>query len=118
MRNSGSGGTYSNFRRHAATRLYQKTYPDSTTVNYSYDLASRLTQVQDPTGTYAFTYDNMNRLTLAGANYLVDTQNPTGYAQVVDELVGGTVTRSYSYGLERISESQSLTAPPVYSPRP
>jgi len=43
-------------------------------------------------------------------NYLVDTQNPTGYAQVADELVGGTVTRSYSYGLERISESQTLNS--------
>jgi RHS repeat-associated protein len=42
-------------------------------------------------------------------NYLVDTQNPTGYAQVVDELQSGTVARTYSYGLERISETQSLT---------
>jgi RHS repeat-associated protein len=41
-------------------------------------------------------------------NYLVDTQNPTSYAQVVDELSTGTVTRTYSYGLERISESQTL----------
>jgi len=39
-------------------------------------------------------------------NYLVDTQNPTGYAQVVDELQNGTVTRTYSYGLERINENQ------------
>ena len=30
--------------------------------------------------------------------YLVDTNNPTGYAQVVDELQNGAVTRSYSYG--------------------
>jgi RHS repeat-associated protein len=43
-------------------------------------------------------------------NYLVDTQNPTGYAQVVDELQSGTVTRTYSYGLERISESQTLNS--------
>src|SRR5258708_5239903 len=41
-------------------------------------------------------------------NYLVDTLNPTGYAQVVDELQSGAVTRSYSYGLERISEMQSV----------
>jgi hypothetical protein len=43
-------------------------------------------------------------------NYLVDTQNPTGYAQVVDELQSGTVMRTYSYGLERISESQTLNS--------
>lgn len=43
-------------------------------------------------------------------NYLVDTVNPTGYAQVVDELVSGTVARTYSYGLERISETQSINS--------
>jgi hypothetical protein len=50
--------------------------------------------------------------TVAGGTttYLVDTQNPTGYAQVVDEPVGGTVTRTYGYGLERISESQILSS--------
>src|SRR5437016_7318239 len=39
-------------------------------------------------------------------NYLVDTNNPTGYAQVVDELQNNSVTRTYSYGLERIYERQ------------
>ena len=39
-------------------RLTQKSYPDTTTVNYTYDLDSRLTQVTDPTGTYQFTFDN------------------------------------------------------------
>ena len=43
-------------------------------------------------------------------NYLVDTVNPTGCAQVVDELQSGTVTRSYSYGAERISENQTLNS--------
>ncbi|MGO9405344.1 MAG: RHS repeat-associated core domain-containing protein [Terriglobales bacterium] len=41
-------------------------------------------------------------------SYLVDTANPTGYAQAVDELQSGTVTRTYSYGLERINENQAL----------
>jgi RHS repeat-associated protein len=43
-------------------------------------------------------------------NYLVDTVNPTGYAQVVDELQSGAVARTYSYGLERISEGQTLNS--------
>jgi RHS repeat-associated protein len=43
-------------------------------------------------------------------NYLVDTLNPTGYAQVVDELVSGAVTRTYAYGLERISENQIISS--------
>jgi RHS repeat-associated protein len=40
--------------------------------------------------------------------YLVDTMNPTGYAQVVDELVNGSVSRTYAYGLQRISENQLI----------
>lgn len=50
--------------------------------------------------------------TIGGAttNYLVDTQNPTGYAQVVEEMQNGAVTRTYSYGLQRINETQSSVA--------
>ncbi|MFZ0808006.1 MAG: RHS repeat-associated core domain-containing protein [Candidatus Sulfotelmatobacter sp.] len=38
--------------------------------------------------------------------YLVDTLNPTGYSQVVDEVVNGSVTRTFTYGLRPISENQ------------
>jgi RHS repeat-associated protein len=38
--------------------------------------------------------------------YLVDTLNPTGLPQVLDEIVNGSVTRTYAYGLQRISEDQ------------
>ena len=38
--------------------------------------------------------------------YLVDTLNPTGHSQVLDELVSGAVTKTYTYGLQRISENQ------------
>jgi RHS repeat-associated protein len=48
-------------------------------------------------------------------NYLVDMQNPTGYAQVVDEPQSGTVSRTYSFGLERISETQSINGTPTTS---
>jgi RHS repeat-associated protein len=41
--------------------------------------------------------------------YLVDTQNPTGYSQVMDELVSGAVTRTYAYGLQRLSENQFIS---------
>jgi len=42
--------------------------------------------------------------------YLVDDLNPTGYAQVVEELAAsGTVERQYTYGLQRISENQPIT---------
>jgi len=37
----------------------------------------------------------------------VDDRNLTGYAQVVEELAGGTVQRVYTYGFNRISQSQA-----------
>jgi RHS repeat-associated protein len=42
-------------------------------------------------------------------NYLVDDLNPTGYAQVIEEVSGGTVQREYTYGLQRISENQPVS---------
>jgi RHS repeat-associated protein len=41
--------------------------------------------------------------------YLVDTSNPTGYAQVVEEIIGGNVKRTYPYGLMRISQRQLIS---------
>jgi len=38
----------------------------------------------------------------------VDDRNLTGYAQVLEEIVGGTVQRVYTYGLNRISQSQAV----------
>jgi RHS repeat-associated protein len=47
--------------------------------------------------------------------YLVeDDKNPTGYPQVFDELTNGAVTRTYSYGLQRIDEEQVLNG--VWTP--
>src|SRR3977135_1557852 len=40
-------------------------------------------------------------------NYLVDTNNPTGYAQVVDELQTGTVVRSFTSGHDLMSQTGS-----------
>ena len=58
--------------------------------------------------------------TVGGATtkYLVDTLNPTGLPQVLDETVNGAVTRTYAYGLQRISENQlngSTWTPSFYS---
>ena len=40
--------------------------------------------------------------------FLVDDHNSTGLPQVLDELVNGAVTRTYAYGLQRISENQLI----------
>ena len=55
--------------------------------------------------------------TVAGVKtlYLVDTQNPTGYAQVIaDEAANTAPQTSYVYGLERISERIGTTTTRFY----
>ena len=76
---------------------------------YTYDFENHLATAS---GGVAITYDgDGNRVskTASGATtkYLVDDRNLTGYAQVVDELNGGAVQRVYTYGLNRISQSQA-----------
>ncbi len=78
----------------ALNRLTQKTYPDTTSVNYIYDLASKVQQVNDPTGTYGFSYDNMGRLTGTSTQYAFLT---------------GTFTNAYSYDAN--SNRTGFTAP-------
>ena len=56
---------------------------------------SRLTQVQDPTGTYGFTYDNMNRL----------TQTSTAYSFLPSR------TFTVQYGYDAASNRASMTDP-------
>jgi RHS repeat-associated protein len=100
------------------------------------------------TGGISYTYDSENHMLTASGNgkvvtmvydafgnrvaktvngvttqYLVEDEvNPTGYPQVVDELVGpigsGVVTRQYTYGLQRISEnlSPALTGNNTWTP--
>jgi RHS repeat-associated protein len=84
------------------------------------------------TGGKTFAYDSQNELISMGSTasllydgfgnrvsktangvttkYLVeDDVNPTGYPQVFDELTNGAVTRTYTYGLQRIDEEQVVS---------
>ncbi len=77
-------------------------------IENSYDFENRLVQ----RGAITIVYDgDGNRVskTAGGVTtkYLVDTNNLTGYAQVLDELQGGAVTRTYTYGLELISKLET-----------
>jgi len=79
-------------------------------ISYVYDFENRLLM----RGAVAIVYDgDGNRVseTVGGTTtkYLVDTLNPTGYSQVMDEIVNGSVTRTYAYGLQRISEDQLVS---------
>jgi hypothetical protein len=46
----------------------------------------------------------------ATTQYLVDDLNPTGYPQVAEELTSGAVSRTYTYGLQRISQNQLISS--------
>jgi len=83
----------------------------SASISNTYDFENRMTQH----GSLLLVYDgDGNRVseTVGGTTtkFLVDDHNPTGLAQVLDELVNGSVTRTYAYGLQRISENQQISS--------
>ena len=80
-------------------RLKTKYFPDSTNVTYSYDNDSRLTQVQDPTGTYQIAYDNMSRLKQAMTNYTFHTTKTfTVLGAGVSVTTSGAATFTFGVG--------------------
>jgi RHS repeat-associated protein len=77
--------------------------------SFAYDSEDRVKSMNG--GAVTITYDgNGNRVakTASGATtrYLIDDLNPTGYAQVVEET--GAIQRTYTYGIQRISEYQVI----------
>jgi RHS repeat-associated protein len=79
---------------------------------YTFDSENRLVDTNG--GAIRFIYDgDGNRVgKIVGGvtiNFLVDTNNHTGHAQVVEEIAGGSVFRQYTYGHERISERQLIS---------
>ncbi len=83
----------------AVGRLTSKVYPDTTSVSYTYDNDSRLTQAVDPTGTYGFAYDNLGRL----------TQTTTNYSFLASRTL--TVNYTYDAGSNRLTKSGPETGP-------
>jgi RHS repeat-associated protein len=82
---------------------------------YVYDFENRLVAVNagNP-NEIRIVYDgDGNRVakTVGGVTtkYLVDANNPTGYAQVVEESQGGQVVRQYTYGYDLISQRQLIS---------
>jgi RHS repeat-associated protein len=80
----------------------------------AYDFENHLTQKDNISIVYDGDGNRVSK-TVAGitTNYLVDTNNLTGYAQVLDELQNGQVVRSYTYGLDLISEVQPIGSDPT-----
>jgi RHS repeat-associated protein len=107
-----------NYVYDALDRLVTKTYPDSSQVEYVYDLVGKVQQVNDPTGTYGFAYDNMGRLvgTTTSYSFLTSRTFTVGYTydknsnrtQMTDPE-GGSTTYAYDVldGLTSITNFQS-----------
>lgn len=81
-------------------------------IPYGYDVENRLTNYNSGAATFVYDGDgNRVRKVVSGVTtyYLVDNRNPSGYAQVLEELttVGSTPSRLYTYGLDLISQRQS-----------
>jgi RHS repeat-associated protein len=79
-------------------------------ITIGYDFENRMTAY----GAIMLAYDgDGNRVseTVGGTTtkFLVDDKNPTGLSQVLDEIVSGSVTRTYAYGLQRTSENQLVS---------
>jgi RHS repeat-associated protein len=74
---------------------------------FAYDSENRIQSANG--GAVRLTYDgdgNLASKTAGGVTtrYLTDDANPTGYSQVVEEVVGGQVQRQYTYGNAIISQ--------------
>jgi RHS repeat-associated protein len=82
--------------------------------SFTYDAENHLLSMTASGTSASLVYDAFgNRIskTVNGVTtqYLVDDLNPTGYSQVFDELTNGAVTRTYTYGLQRIDENQIIS---------
>ncbi len=78
-------------------------------VNYGYEFEDRL--ISTSTGVQILYDGDGNRVGRAQAGtvvrYLIDDQTPTHYAQVAEEVVGGSVTAQFTYGTMRISQNRA-----------
>ena len=104
--------------------IASKTYPDSTSVEYVYDLVGKIKQVIDPTGTYGFAYDNMGRLIGTTTQYAFLPATPFSNTYTYDAASNRTgltapdgSTNSYTYDtLNRLTGlTNSLTGSFAFS---
>jgi RHS repeat-associated protein len=80
---------------------------------YAYDFENRLNTVNGRS--VSFVYDGDGNRVARSVNgvttrYLIDTNNPTGYAQVIDEIRDNQVSRTYTYGHSLISQRQLINS--------
>ena len=103
----------------ALNRLTSKTYPDTTAVDYVYDLVGKIQQVNDPTGTYAFAYDNMGRLIGTTTSYSFLTSRNFTNAYTYDAASNRTgftdpESGSTAYTYDTLNRLTSLAPPSAF----
>jgi RHS repeat-associated protein len=77
---------------------------------FAYDFENHLKSMNNSAVTIQYDGDGNRIAKTVGSvttRYLVDDLNPTGFAQVVEEITA-TVQRVYTYGLQRISQNQLI----------
>jgi len=80
---------------------------------FTYDFANRLKSMNGGAVTLLYDGDGNRVAKTVGevtTRYLVDDLNPTGYAQVVEELGTAGVQRTYTYGLQRVDQNQLISS--------
>src|ERR1051326_2861482 len=83
--------------------------------SFTYDFENRVKAMTMGATTVTLQYDgDGNRVAKnigsTTTRYLVAELNPTGDPQVVEEVVNGAVQRTYTYGLQRISQYQPINS--------
>jgi RHS repeat-associated protein len=101
-------------------RLSHRGYPDGSGVDYVYDLVGKIQQVNDPTGTYVFAYDNMGRLigTTTSYSFLTSRTFTTSYTYDKNsnrtgftDPEGGSTTYAY----DTLNRLTTLTPPTAFT---
>jgi RHS repeat-associated protein len=111
---SGYPGGLSNYNANdeLATDTYDANGNTTSSISlaYAYDFENHLVQQAGLTIVYDGDGNRVAKTTPNGTTeFLVDELNPTGYAQVVEELQSGAVTRTYAWGLGLIDEQQRIS---------
>ena len=80
--------------------------------SFTYDFEDRIKSADGNAIRLVYDGDgNLASKTVAGVTtrYLIDEENPTGYSQVVEELVNGEVQAQYTYGHTIVSQRRRTT---------
>ncbi|HLK66752.1 MAG TPA: RHS repeat-associated core domain-containing protein [Bryobacteraceae bacterium] len=80
---------------------------------FEYDFENRVKSMNNSAVTLQYDGDGNRVAKTEGGvttRYLVDNLNPTGYAQVVGEISDSGVQRTYTFGRQRIHQSQLLNS--------